>query len=205
MVTHALLRDLIPQKRLISKVLQTFLTRFTQKVEKEVKLPLNQFEEIEALNTALLDMELSVSLCAIQIDKLRLLKTELLICKSLFVSLLSAQLPHKIQWKKRGQDRRPGFGHLTNFVVVFGVVVMAILETHKKQTNISKIITAVQTARRFHAAQYQKYLNTDDEANDEDVVGEGERPRVDVQTISEIESRVNQILKSLEVYSDTQA
>lgn len=62
MVTHALLRDLIPQKRLISKVLQTFLTRFTQKVEKEVKLPLNQFEEIEALNTALLDMELSVSL-----------------------------------------------------------------------------------------------------------------------------------------------
>ncbi|KAK4013249.1 hypothetical protein OUZ56_025483 [Daphnia magna] len=87
----------------------------------------------------------------------------------------------------------------------FAVVVMAILETHKKQTNISKIITAVQTARRFHAAQYQKYLNTDDEANDEDVGGEGERPRVDVQTISEIESRVNQILKSLEVYSDTQA
>ena len=62
MVTNALLRDLITQKRLFSKVLQTFSTRLTQKVGKEVKLPLNQFEEIEALNTALLNMELSVSL-----------------------------------------------------------------------------------------------------------------------------------------------
>lgn len=73
-------------------------------------------------------------------------------------------------------------------------MVIAILETHKKQTNISKIISSVQTARRFHAAQYQKHLNTNDDAtNDEDVGGEGERPRVDVQTISEIETRVNQI------------
>ena len=62
MVTNALLRDLITQKRLFSKVLQTFSTRLTQNVGKEVKLPLNQFEEIEALNTALLNMELSVSL-----------------------------------------------------------------------------------------------------------------------------------------------
>lgn len=45
MVTHVLLRDLIPQKRLIWKVLQTFMPRFTQKVDKEVKLPLTQFEE----------------------------------------------------------------------------------------------------------------------------------------------------------------
>ena len=45
-------------------------------------------------------------------------------------------------------------------------MVIAILETHKKQTNISKIITAVQTVRRFYAAQYQKYLNTNDDANE---------------------------------------
>ena len=32
--------------------------------------------------------------------------------------------------------------------------------------NISKIITAVQTVRRFYAAQYQKYLNTNDDSNE---------------------------------------
>ncbi|EFX78699.1 hypothetical protein DAPPUDRAFT_245962 [Daphnia pulex] len=69
MATNALLKDLIPPKRLITKVLQTYLEQFTTTVENTLSLPLTPIDDVTVLNTALLDMQLSVSL----IDKLRLL------------------------------------------------------------------------------------------------------------------------------------
>jgi hypothetical protein len=60
--TNALLKDLIPPKRLITKVLQTYLENFNKIVEDQLRLPLTQIDNVSMLNTALLDVELSVSL-----------------------------------------------------------------------------------------------------------------------------------------------
>ncbi len=101
LATNSLLKDLIPPKRLITKVLQTYFEQFTTTVENTLSLPLTQIDDVPLLNTALLDMQLSVSLVwkihilplisvlmfltffqsAVQIDKLRLLTTESLIDK----------------------------------------------------------------------------------------------------------------------------
>lgn len=62
LATNALLKDLIPPKRLITKVLQTYLEQFTTTVENTLSLPLTQIDDVTVLNTALLDMQLSVSL-----------------------------------------------------------------------------------------------------------------------------------------------
>jgi len=117
LVTNALLKDLIPSKRLIKKVLKTYLEKFISTVENTLSLPLTQIDDVLLLNTVILDMQLSVSLVrkitilpimydlmfliffqsAIQIDKLRLLTTENVIAKSLLVNLMCVQICHKMQ------------------------------------------------------------------------------------------------------------
>ncbi len=62
LATNALLKDLIPPKRLITKVLQTYLEQFTTTVENTLSLPLTQIDDVTVLNTALMDMQVSVSL-----------------------------------------------------------------------------------------------------------------------------------------------
>ncbi|EFX81177.1 hypothetical protein DAPPUDRAFT_242777 [Daphnia pulex] len=86
LATNALLKDLIPPKRLITKVPQTYLEQFTTTVENTLSLPLTQIDDVTVLNIALLDMQLSVSLSTVQIDKLRLLTTENIIAKSLLAN-----------------------------------------------------------------------------------------------------------------------
>jgi hypothetical protein len=62
LATNALLKDLIPPKRLITKVLQTYLEQFTTTVENKLSLPLTQIDDVTVLKTARLAMQLSVSL-----------------------------------------------------------------------------------------------------------------------------------------------
>jgi hypothetical protein len=81
------------------------------------------------------------------------------------------------------------------------VVTVAIFEQHKKQTNTSKIISAVQAARRYHAHQFMKYLNEQQNADDNDNGGELASQRVDAQIKCTIEARVNTVLRCLEDYS----
>lgn len=124
--TNALLKDLIPPKRLITKVMQTYLEHFNKIAEDQLRLPLTQIDDVLKLNTSLLDVELSVSLvrhflnslpiqcsksssfkCAVQIDKFRLLTSETVISKALLASLVSGQICHKMQWKRRGKKFYP--------------------------------------------------------------------------------------------------
>ena len=78
---------------------------------------------------------------------------------------------------------------------------IAIFEQRKKQTNTNKIISSVQAARRYHVYQIMKYLNENENADDDEVGGEGASQRVYAQTKCEIEARVNVILRCLEDYS----
>ncbi len=54
-----------------------------------------------------------------QITSLRALASRDKIAKALMVVLLSRSLCSKVQWKKRGRDKRPGIGHLVNLIAIF--------------------------------------------------------------------------------------
>ncbi|EFX66230.1 hypothetical protein DAPPUDRAFT_332413 [Daphnia pulex] len=72
------------------------------------------------------------------------------ISKMLMSKLFTNSLCSKIQWKKRGNDRRPGFGHLTNLIAVMGVIINIIREINKApKVDFKELIGTIQTARRI--------------------------------------------------------
>ncbi|XP_046651050.1 uncharacterized protein LOC124342123 [Daphnia pulicaria] len=68
--TNSLLKHLIPSKKFIETCLDKNMDHFRKTVDRNLSLPLNRLEDVMILNTALIDLDLSVSLCAVQITDL---------------------------------------------------------------------------------------------------------------------------------------
>nr|CAH0109982.1 unnamed protein product [Daphnia galeata] len=85
-------------------------------------LPSSEVENVSALNTALIDIDLSVSLSGVLIEDLGHVSYESTLAKSIMDYIFTRELCCKVQWKGRSgrsKDTRPGIGHLTNMLAIF--------------------------------------------------------------------------------------
>ncbi|KZS04585.1 Uncharacterized protein APZ42_032440 [Daphnia magna] len=173
-------------------------------VEKNLDLPLKLVENGSALNNALIDIDLSVSLSAVLIEDLGHVTYESTLAKSIMDFIFTRELCFKVQWKGRsgrGRDTRPAIGHLTNMFAIFGVVMTNVLEQHKKPIQISKVLECFQAAIRVHQFNYHKSVNVlgmASNGDEEDNVEKLEKNEV----ISLVKPRTKSIVGALENYRE---
>jgi len=96
------------------------LAFFEATMKRSLKFKLDETGDISAMNLALSSMELSVSVAAVYISKLRTFTSPLSVSKATWRAFLQESLIARIQWKERANDTRFGYGRLINFVSIFG-------------------------------------------------------------------------------------
>ncbi|KAK4017316.1 hypothetical protein OUZ56_032263 [Daphnia magna] len=193
-VTNSILRFLVPSSVYVGNNLTKNIAYFRKTVEKNLDLPLKLVENVSALNNALIDIDLSVSLSAVLIEDLGHVTYESTLAKSIMDFIFTRELCCKVQWKGRsgrGRDTRPAIGHLTNMLAIFGVVMTNVLEQHKKPIQISKVLECVQAARRVHQFNYHKSVNVPDMAGNGDEEDNGEKLEKNERTKSIVEALEN--------------
>ncbi|EFX69582.1 hypothetical protein DAPPUDRAFT_113548 [Daphnia pulex] len=132
-LTNSILRALVPSSVFVGNNLTKNIGCFRNTVEKNLDLPLKEVENVSALNTALIDIDLSVSLSGVLIEDLGHVSYESTLAKSIMDYICTRELCCKVQWKGRSgrsKDTRPGIGHLPNMLAIFG----AVMTISNKQT-----------------------------------------------------------------------
>ncbi|KAK4015245.1 hypothetical protein OUZ56_030228 [Daphnia magna] len=198
------LKSMRNEKASCETVMKDNMEHFKKVVKSQLSLPILVPEEVAVLNAALCDMELSISLCAVQIHNLRTLGSKNQIAKAVLLAIFSRSLCCKIQWKKRGKDLRFAFGHLINLNAVFGVVINSVLAIHKRPSlPMSTMTEVIQKARRFIGYEYSQSITksacaaaTENQVDDDDAA----ITKADKETIMAIDQRMVQLNKALIEY-----
>ncbi|XP_046642432.1 uncharacterized protein LOC124327513 [Daphnia pulicaria] len=200
--TNSLLKHLIPSKKFIETCLDKNMDHFRKTVDRNLSLPLNRLEDVMILNTALIDLDLSVSLCAVQITDLGHISYCSTLAKRIMDCLMTCEICTKMQWKTRTKDSRPGICPVVNILSIFRAVMTAVLEKHNKTTSMAKIVFAVQEARRQHQCEYYKSLNMTPVNESEEESSSVKKKCEKSQAILLMQQRTKAILQALENYRE---
>nr|CAH0105855.1 unnamed protein product [Daphnia galeata] len=175
-------------------ILQHF-HHFEKVLTSNVKLPLQQYNEIEDLNSALANNDLSIAMCAFYSKILKTMSSRDQISKMLMSKLFTNTLCTKIQWKRRGNDKRPGFGHLTNLVAVMGVIINIVREINKlPKVDFKDLIVTIQTARRMLSFELKNKNTSQMEVLEDEVVGNS---KTDRQTQLAVDGRMAELYNAI--------
>nr|CAH0108240.1 unnamed protein product [Daphnia galeata] len=99
-LTNSILRALVPSSVFVGNNLTKNIGCFRNTVEKNLDLPLKEVENVSALNTALIDIDLSVSLSGVLIEDLGHVSYESTLAKSIMDYIFTRELCCKVEGKK---------------------------------------------------------------------------------------------------------
>nr|CAH0104285.1 unnamed protein product [Daphnia galeata] len=137
----------------------------------------------------------NVKLSLLKRSQFGMANNDLSIAMILMSKLFTNTLCTKIQWKRRGNDKRPGFGHLTNLVAVMGVIINIVREIKKlPKVDFKDLIVTIQTARRMLSFELKNKNTSQMEVQEDEVVGNS---KTDRQTQLAVDSRMVELYNAI--------